>query len=102
MVTEIRNITRQLASVSLTDIAPPDLEAEAHAREHLELAEREANDKPTEKRDLEGIGDMLADMSVRSPNAGRTKGGTTLEDVAHLKKQIETLSQALGLGADWK
>ena len=94
-----RDISAQLASVRFSDIAPPDLEAEAHAREHLDDGESydidiDMPDELAEKRKLEKLEDMLAGMT-----ANEHKGGTirpTIEDVGMLKEGLYALCETIG------
>ncbi|KAJ8506951.1 hypothetical protein ONZ45_g10620 [Pleurotus djamor] len=61
-----KEIVSGLGQVRFADIVPRDLEAEQHAREHLD-AEGEAldtNEELQEKRDMEGLEDLLAGMSA--------------------------------------
>ncbi|KAF4612339.1 hypothetical protein D9613_003930 [Agrocybe pediades] len=97
LVAEARDISSQLSKVRFSDIMPRDLEAEQHAREHLE-AEGETlveNEQIAAKRDIEGLEDMLA-------NLGSAKEARpTVEDVHSLKSRLEVLSIRLGLNVNW-
>lgn len=98
LVSEARNISSQLSKVRFSDIVPRDLEAEQHAREHLE-AEGETldgNEDIATKRDIEGLEDMLANLGA-SNDAARP----TIEDVRALKSRLEVLSIRLGLNLNW-
>ena len=62
LLREARAISSDLAEIRFSDIAPPDLQAEQHAREHLESAdaeerdfEVEMSDEVKQKRDLESL-----------------------------------------------
>ena len=75
---EIRSISFVLATIQFSDIAPRDLEAEQHAKEHLaiddpvivENTDSEAETVPQERR--------------------------TIEDVVNLKERLALLSAKLG------
>ncbi|KAI0356427.1 hypothetical protein OH77DRAFT_200893 [Trametes cingulata] len=118
VLAEVREIAAQLANVRFSDIAPPDLEALAHAREHLENARTEEqvedaealrdparmNEEIRERRDVEGLEDLMAQM-----NAGGAGGGSAAavqarpraEDVARLKERLLAIVQGLGLSLQW-
>ncbi|EEB93318.1 hypothetical protein MPER_08043 [Moniliophthora perniciosa FA553] len=59
-VLEARTIASQLSNIRFSDIAPRDLEAEAHAREHLETdgEDMDENEEVADKRKMEGLEDM--------------------------------------------
>lgn len=107
MVNEVKDISAKLANVRLTDIAPRDLEAEQHAREHLEVEgiEMEVNEELAEKRNIEGIEDMLAKLTAGDTSGqsldGRPSRPST-KDVADLKQRLEILSSALGLTVEMR
>ena len=111
---EVRDIANALSNVRLSDIAPPDLEALAHAREHLEQARMDADDDddlvadpaaPNEdlkaKRDMESLEDPMAQMS--SGSSGSASGvkanlkRPTAEDVVQLKERLLAIARELGL-----
>lgn len=88
-----------MSGVRFTDIAPRDLEAEAHAREHLESegSEMEVNDGLAEKRKMEGIEDMLAQLSAGTGGGAGTSGRLTVDDVRGLKVRLEALTGQFGV-----
>ena len=99
MVVEARDVASLLANIRFPDIAPRDLEAEEHARQHLEAddSELEVNEQVAEKRQMEGLKNMLAQLTAGT-NTGRSGSGRpTLEDVQLLRRRLETLIQRLGL-----
>ncbi|ETW81528.1 hypothetical protein HETIRDRAFT_247413, partial [Heterobasidion irregulare TC 32-1] len=59
-MTEARDISTQLAEVRFADVAPRDLEAEQHAREHLTTygEEMDGNEEVEAKRKVEQLEDM--------------------------------------------
>ena len=69
---EARDIVSQLSSIRFTDIAPRDLEAEEHARQHLE--------------------DDESRLDVKGELVENTK-----MDVALLKSRLDNLALKLGL-----
>lgn len=69
---EARDIVSQLSSIRFTDIAPRDLEAEEHARQHLE--------------------DDESGLDVKGELVENTK-----MDVALLKSRLDNLALKLGL-----
>ncbi|KAI6121024.1 hypothetical protein EDD16DRAFT_1725270 [Pisolithus croceorrhizus] len=92
---EARAIATSLSRIRFTDIAPPDIEAEQHAREHL------GNDDPglvqtevlSQKREMEILEEMLSHMNARGTEQIRP----TREDVVKLKGRLSLLSERLGL-----
>ena len=69
---EARDIVSQLSSIRFTDIAPRDLEAEEHARQHLE----------DDESGLDVKGELVENMKM---------------DVALLKSRLDNLALKLGL-----
>ncbi|CAL1709047.1 unnamed protein product [Somion occarium] len=68
---EARLISMELAELRFSDVAPPDLQAEQHAREHLESADVddrdfdvEMNEEVKQKRDVEGLEDLMTRMGA--------------------------------------
>lgn len=105
---EARDIAAQLANVRFSDIVPPDLEALAHAREHLDakMEEEDAedltdpanlNEEIKEKRDMEGLEDLMAQMNASGGGSGAAQARPTPEDVARLKERLLNLARGLGL-----
>ncbi|EJF63369.1 hypothetical protein BD309DRAFT_855223 [Dichomitus squalens] len=117
-VAEVRAIATELSNVRLSDIAPPDLQALAHAREHLDGEGRdrdarmddeddvtdpaELNEALKAKRDMESLEDLMAQMGGVIEGAGadaRLKPARpTAEDVARLKERLLAIARELGLG----
>ncbi|KAI0632195.1 hypothetical protein C8Q77DRAFT_1158859 [Trametes polyzona] len=112
---EVRDIATQLANVRFSDIAPPDMEALAHAKEHLdatmdeERREDEAdladpatsNEEIKEKRDMEGLEDLLAQMNAGGAGSSVQAPRPKAEDVARLKERLLAIAQGLGLSLQW-
>ena len=99
-IEEARDISRQLAHIRLTDIAPRDLEAEAHAKEHLQLEEDEdlvTDDELVEKRKMEALEDQLARLTSGAIGGGSEEARPTIDDVRLLKGRLDNLSGLLGL-----
>ncbi|KAF9468240.1 hypothetical protein BDZ94DRAFT_1246270 [Collybia nuda] len=97
---EAREIAAQLGRVRYSDIEPRDLEAEEHAREHLEMEALETdNDEILEKRKMERIEDMMAKLAASTQTTERVR--PTLEDVYKLKARLETLGKTLGFDMNW-
>lgn len=95
---EARAIATALSQIRFSDIAPGDLEAEQHAREHLE----DINDDPaiSQKRDMESLEDMLSHLAAGSGEGTPRRTRPTREDVAKLKERLALLSTRLTLGPD--
>ena len=99
-IEEAHDISRQLAHIRLTDIAPRDLEAEAHAKEHLRLEEDEdlvTDDELVEKRKMEALEDQLARLTSGAIGGGSGEARPTIDDVRQLKGRLDNLSGLLGL-----
>ncbi|KAF5343212.1 hypothetical protein D9758_013420 [Tetrapyrgos nigripes] len=112
-LTEARDISSQLARVRFSDIAPPDREAEAHAREHLEMERADGNDdrdntmdeneELADKRKMEGLEDMLANLTAGTSlgNEAQNEKRPTAEDVRALKDRLGALCTEQGLSINW-
>ncbi|KAJ3805425.1 hypothetical protein EV368DRAFT_69488 [Lentinula lateritia] len=102
MLTEARSISSQLSKIRFSEVAPRDLEAEAHAREHFEMDEEDAwmeeSGELVEKRQMESLEDMLTRL-----NSGVDTNPTdqykkfTLEDVLVLRQRILSLCTMIGI-----
>ncbi|OJT13627.1 hypothetical protein TRAPUB_9816 [Trametes pubescens] len=112
---ETREIAAQLANVRFSDIVPPDLEALAHAREHLDakMSEAEAdsdgedladpaslNEELKGKRDLEGLEDLMAQMTAGGGSAA-TQSRPKAADIVQLKGRLLAIAEASGLKLQW-
>ena len=104
-VEQLREIASQLGAIRFSDIAPPDLEAERHAREHLgdrrleEADETEASvpEEVQDKRAIESLEDMLAQMGSGSTPTKRP----SIDDVNELQKRLLAICRQLGLSLHW-
>jgi len=101
---EARDIASSLNDVRFSDIAPPDLEAEQHAREHLESANPDDQDVVVDlgeevgsKRQMESLEDAMARMGAGGPSSEDRKGRPTAEDVVVLTTRLKALAEKLGL-----
>ncbi|RXK34698.1 hypothetical protein M231_08050 [Tremella mesenterica] len=82
----LRDLIRELGRVKRVDILPPDLEREAHEREHDELG---LVLKPTDERGMEDIQDTLQ-------NLGGAIGGKKEEELLiELEKRLEEIRESL-------
>ncbi|KAI0667593.1 hypothetical protein C8Q78DRAFT_981473 [Trametes maxima] len=111
-LTEVRDIATRLANIRFSDIAPPDLEALAHAKEHLESAMNEDDDTEDlsdpanlnevikDKRDIEGLEDLMAQMNA-SAGGSVAPARPKAEDVARLKERLLGIAGGLGLSLQW-
>jgi hypothetical protein len=101
MIVEARDITSLLANIRFTDIAPRDIEAEEHARQHLEVDDNEMEvNEVAEKRKMEELEDMLAQLTSGTITGPNQSGRSTIEDVRLLKGRLETLTRGLGLSVN--
>ncbi|KIP08018.1 hypothetical protein PHLGIDRAFT_393337 [Phlebiopsis gigantea 11061_1 CR5-6] len=95
---EARAISGALGDVRFSDIAPPDLEAEMHAREHLgeDAADVVTSEELQEKKDMESLEDLMNRMGAGSSSRGQEKRAT-MDDVKSLQTRLSVLAQTLGL-----
>ncbi|KAI9058448.1 hypothetical protein FKP32DRAFT_1680850 [Trametes sanguinea] len=113
ILTEVRDIAAQLANVRFSDIAPPDPEAIAHAKEHMDSAARDGEDEAEDltdpanlneeikqKRDVEHLEDLLARLTAQVGESA-AQARPTAEDVARLKQRLLEIAQGLGLSLQW-
>ncbi|TFK91954.1 hypothetical protein K466DRAFT_481629 [Polyporus arcularius HHB13444] len=118
LVNEVRDIAAALANVRFSDIAPPDLEAIAHAREHLETSNAmdkdedaadltdpaKLNEEIKDKRDMESLEDLMAQMGApgtTSTGAAPAQTRPTANDVTQMKQRLMGIAQGLGLALQW-
>lgn len=99
MLAEARDIVAHLGNIRFADIVPRDLEAEEHARQHLaeEDQEMEVNEEIAEKRKMEGIEDMLANLTAGSGANTHHTGRPTVDDLQKLRKRLQDSTARLGL-----
>ncbi|KAK0189685.1 hypothetical protein F5146DRAFT_1139093 [Armillaria mellea] len=81
--------------IRFSDIAPRDIEAEEHAREHLEDSVSEP-EEVEEKRKIEDLEDMLNRLSA-GKSITADEGRPTLEDLQRLKDRLKALMERLSL-----
>ena len=76
---------------------PRDLEAEEHARQHLEEegVEIDVHEKIAEKRDMEHIEDMLANLAAGANFTDNVR--PSINDVRILKGRLKILADHLDL-----
>jgi hypothetical protein len=107
LLAEAQSISTLLAEVRFSDIVPRDLEAEAHAREHLdaagmgegmELSDIVDSEELRDRRDAEVLEDMMGAMSAGG-NDGKAKKikRPTVEDVQRLKERLNELCGRVGV-----
>ena len=103
MLTEAQEISSQLSRVRFSDIMPRDLEAEEHAREHLEAEgiALDMNEEIADKREVEGLEDMLANLSADNGKSREKHARPTIGDVQVLKDRLRLLTNRLDLGIAW-
>ncbi|KAF8644672.1 hypothetical protein AX16_008332 [Volvariella volvacea WC 439] len=88
ILVDARDIAAQLAKIQFTDIAPVDHEAEAHAREHLELEGEAEVGEGRKKR--EAVEELLTEN-------GEGTGKLTMDDVKVLEGRLKGLCTRLGI-----
>ncbi|KAJ6614638.1 hypothetical protein B0H10DRAFT_1196773 [Mycena sp. CBHHK59/15] len=99
LLTEARAIATSLAVVRFSDVVPRDLEAEEHARQHLveDDSEMDVNGELAEKRQIEGLEDMLSRLTAGRTQTNGDKTRPTQSDVRLLEERLQALSAQLGL-----
>jgi hypothetical protein len=98
LLDEARAISLALSDVRFSDVAPPDPQAEEHAREHLKSAEDVVtSEELREKRDMESLEDMMNRMGAGQVSTEDKRGRPTMEDVQKLEGRLVQLAQAVGL-----
>ncbi|KAF7416189.1 hypothetical protein PC9H_002453 [Pleurotus ostreatus] len=99
MLSSARHIASSLSKVRFTDIAPRDLEAEEHAREHLDAEgiDMEQNPDLEEKRTMEGLEDLLSSMTTSGSPSQAGPKRPTIEDVRSLEEQLQTIAHYVQL-----
>jgi len=108
VVEEIRAISAQLADIRFSDIVPRDLEAEAHAREHLADGEGDLpvnkldengvvqDEDAVEKRKMEQLEDMMSSFGTNpAPSSHLPRPGP--EDVKGIRVRLLQVARILGL-----
>lgn len=113
LIDDVRAIAAQLAEVRLSDIAPPDAQAVAHAREHLadaamavdsadddEADPAALNEDIRDKRDMEGLEDLMARMGAGT-TAAAAPARPTPQDVTRLRERLLGIARGLGLELQW-
>ncbi|THH29252.1 hypothetical protein EUX98_g4944 [Antrodiella citrinella] len=104
LIQEARAIASGLNEVRFSDVAPPDLEAVQHAREHFEAVNEEDRDMDVElgekvegKRQMESLEDAMARMGAGSMASEDKRGRPTREDVVVLTTRLKALAEKLEL-----
>ena len=107
---EIRAISAQLSDIRFSDIVPRDLEAEAHAREHLtDEGDLPVNgldengmvqdEETVEKRGIEQLEDMMSSFGTNpAPSSNLPRPGP--EDVKAIRVRLLNVARILGLELD--
>lgn len=94
---EIREINARLGDIHLSDMAPRDLEAEEHARQHLEDENDMYADDQTlaDKRNLETLEDMLASLNPTGTSAAQCR--PTVADLQNLEARLKVVCAQVGI-----
>jgi len=108
---EIQAISSQLSDIRFSDIVPRDLEAEAHAREHLADGEGDLpvngldengvvqDEEAVEKRKMERLEDMMSSFGT-SPASSSNLPRPGPEDVKAIRVRLLHVARILGLELD--
>ncbi|KIY49931.1 hypothetical protein FISHEDRAFT_40318 [Fistulina hepatica ATCC 64428] len=101
LLSEAREISQELSNVRFSDIAPPDAEAEEHARLHLPEMDTDASvhrefdgiadESSLGKHRLEALENQLSQMTAGSSSTS-TRPRLSYSDVQLLKSRIEMLA----------
>ncbi|CAK5270976.1 unnamed protein product [Mycena citricolor] len=99
LLAEAREIATGLAAIRFSDVVPRDLEAEEHARQHLAYEDTGLNENEglNERREMEGLEDMLARLTPGATIASDQSARPTINDVRALEGRLRVLLQKLGL-----
>ncbi|TFK29188.1 hypothetical protein FA15DRAFT_664511 [Coprinopsis marcescibilis] len=100
LVAEAREIASHLGTIRFSDIVPPDLEAEEHARQHrlAEGEEMDVNEDIQAKRDVEGLEDLVFRMGTSEVTGKRRKEARpTMEDFNSLVLRMNNITEHLEL-----
>jgi len=95
---DAQEISSGLSKIRFSDIIPRDLEAEEHARQHLQ-EEIDIHEKIAAQHDIEGIEDMLANLTAGTNPSGTTR--PSVDDVRILQNRLKVLSDRLHLEIEW-
>ncbi|TEB33846.1 hypothetical protein FA13DRAFT_1685905 [Coprinellus micaceus] len=96
---ELRDISFKLSEIRFSDICPPDLEAEAHAREHMQAEGEELvmdSEELEDRKQVESLEDMLAGMSASGAGRGKPQR-PSMDDFNVLKSRLEVVIGQMGL-----
>jgi hypothetical protein len=108
---EIRAISARLSEIRFSDIVPRDLEAEAHAREHLADDEGDLpvnqldenglvqDDDAIERRKMEQLEDMMSAFGTK-PAPGPSPSRPGPKDVKAIHVRLLQVARVLGLELD--
>ena len=101
IMTEIQEINARLSRIRFCDIIPPDLEAEEHARLHMEEDGDELDVVGRQEgRELERLENLIEQMNTDSEGV-KEKGRPMGEDVEVLKIRLDQLAARLGMDINY-
>ena len=81
IVKDLQMLSQRLSNIRLKDVAPRDLQAEAHAREHRDV-------------EAEGTDDALANAIMELETSDRPNG---TQELASIQQEIHIIMQKLGV-----
>lgn len=101
LITEIRQIVQQLGRIRLSDIEPPDLEAEAHAMEHLKKQgeEVELSERIKDMNDIEGLEDAFEALRTSPMNSER-EARSGMREMMELKGKLQKTLESCSFRQD--
>jgi len=102
IITETQEINSRLSKIRFSDMMPPDLEAEEHARRHREedgdeLDEGQERSRTREMDLLEDVFEQMNTDSERTNGLHPPRGRPTAQDVEVLKNRLDLLVARLGM-----
>jgi hypothetical protein len=98
-VNEVRLITSLLADIRFADVAPRDVDAEEHARQHSKGVGGQSvvNEGVDAETRVDRPQDIQPQPIVGTSSAETQSDRPTMDNVSQLKKQLEDLTRRLGL-----
>lgn len=102
MLTEARALASVLVKIRLSDIAPRDLEAEEHAKQHLQDDDPEfENEELAEQQKMEKLEDMLAQLTATTEDGQSDVQRPTLAEYEAVKLRLLGLCGQLKISVNW-
>jgi len=98
IVAEVTSIVQSLSKVQLIDIAPPDLAAEAHQREHEEAEQQQTQEPSDAVDDIDDISAAFSSLGTKDTAARRARRrAEALAELQELERRIGAVLQHLNI-----